>query len=137
MSANGIIFDWVTERHGCSIDSVFEKLRLDVKSDLDTRKNLGEQHDTFSFEPHFSFSSSQDAFSASVHFRNGNKRAAIFRRGKGYIGVADVDDKEIFRASLTLNKERQCRLVVDGEELEDWQFRMKVLEPVLFGDVPK
>ena len=29
--------------------------------------------------------------------------------------------------TLTLNRDRQCRFVVDGEELDGWQLRQKAL----------
>jgi hypothetical protein len=36
-------FEWVRERAECSIDKVFEKLRLEVKNDVELRQETRER----------------------------------------------------------------------------------------------
>lgn len=36
-------FDWVKGRASCSLETVFEKLKLDVESDIKTRNALNER----------------------------------------------------------------------------------------------
>jgi hypothetical protein len=51
-------FDWVTARQQCSIEKAFEKLRLEVEADVNTRQNLREKRpDWKGFEYGFVFAS--------------------------------------------------------------------------------
>jgi hypothetical protein len=43
------------------------------------------------------------------------------------------EDKEKCIATLTLNNEGECRLLVNGQELEEWQFRKMMWEELFFG----
>jgi hypothetical protein len=48
------------------------------------------------------------------------------------VGVIDDAGKEICVATLTITKERECRLLVNDDELTEWQFRKMVLESLFF-----
>ena len=48
------------------------------------------------------------------------------------IVVVDENDKELFSASVTVNNDKECVVVVGDEELEQWQFRKKALETLFF-----
>jgi hypothetical protein len=63
---------------------------------------------------------------------NGMERTISFIRSPNSIGVIDDAGKEICVATLTITKERECRLLVNGDELTEWQFRKMVLEPLFF-----
>jgi len=125
-------FDWVKARHACSIEQMFEKLRLDVKADIETRHELRERT-AFGFVDDFHFSSREDRFGATAVMRNGIRRTVVFHLSGNEIIVHDENDKELFRASVTLDNDKQCKFVVGQEQLEEWQFRKKALEGVLFG----
>ena len=45
----------------------------------------------------------------------------------------DDRDKLICSATLTLNRLGKCRLLVNEEELTQWQFRRMALEKLFFG----
>jgi hypothetical protein len=51
-------FEWVRERAECSIDKVFEKLRLEVKNDVELRQETRERSQEFGFLNAFHFTSS-------------------------------------------------------------------------------
>jgi hypothetical protein len=42
--------------------------------------------------------------------------------------ILAVHGEKRIEATVTLNRERKCMIVVNGEELENWQFRKLVLE---------
>jgi hypothetical protein len=46
----------------------------------------------------------------------------------------DQNDNEFLSATFTLNNDRECKIVVEGEELGSWQFRKKALEPLFFDE---
>jgi hypothetical protein len=136
---NAYNFDWVTARNECSLEKAFEKLRLDVKADVDKRQALRVKPPSWDgFEYGFNYSSNTSAFSASIHASNRSSQGVIFRlEPAGYIAVLNKNDEELFRATVTLDNERQCKFVVDGVELEDWQFRKKALEHIFFGELSR
>lgn len=126
-------FDWVTARQECSIAVVFEKLRSQVKSDVETREAMRampmDQHYAFKFVV-----SNEREFSALVM---GHKihRAVIFSLSMPSQSIKVRDEKDVlmFDATTTINDEGECRLKVKGQERELWQVRKMALESVLFG----
>jgi hypothetical protein len=127
-------FDWVSARHLCSVENLFDKLRLSVKNDVEIRQGLRKPVQEFGYQYGFSFASNGRAFSVTVRQSKGVTKIATFKLDKNRIIVSDETDKEFLSAKATLDKNRQCRFAVGDEELEDWQFRQKALEAVLFGD---
>jgi len=126
--------DWVTERNKCSIDKVFEQMRLDVKDDVEKRQELRVKHPEFGFLTGFHFNSSTSKFSASTQ-RQGGSLSITFCNRKSRIAVMDENDKEFMSGTLTLTDDMECRIVVSGESqpLEPWQFRKRALEKLFFG----
>ena len=108
---------------------VFERLRNDVAKDVDTWKRLPDRQGQIVFDP-------QDSYFAVV--KNGRPDAprVTFSLGRNEIEVNShgYGKTSSFTATLTLNRDRQCRLVVDGEELERWQLRQKALAPLFFPE---
>jgi hypothetical protein len=128
-------FDWVSARYtSCSIENLFDKLRLSVKNDVEIRQGLRKQLQFHGYQYGFSFASNDNQFSVTVRQKRGPVKVATFKLDKNRIVVFDENDKEFLSAKATLDKNRQCRFAVGDEELEDWQFRQKALEAVLFGD---
>lgn len=123
-------FDWVTARKDCSLETIFEKLRLGVKGDVEKRQGFsGSTGD--GFVEKFTFVSIAERFSATFSTPIA-RRTVIFSLGNDCIHVSDETDKELLRATVTLNNDKLCRLVINGEELEEWQFRKKALENLFF-----
>jgi hypothetical protein len=129
-------FDWVTARHECSLGKAFDKLRLDVEADVQTRLSLRERLPGFGgFHYGFEFSENASAFSVTVHGGNGRRQGVKFRLEDKHIAVLDEGGKELLQATVTLDNERQCKFVVGGLELEEWQFRKKALEHIFLGEL--
>ncbi len=126
-------FDWVTARAGCSLKQVFDNLRLGVQADVETRQKLREHHEGFGYLQSFSFASKASRFSASVDYQ-ASRGSVIFVLLADRIAVLDENNEELFNATVTLNNEKQCMLVVEKEEMEEWQFRKKALEVLFFSE---
>lgn len=118
-------FDWVGARLQCSVAIVFARLRQTLKRDVEQRDRAGGNYAfLFHSEAHSIFVSRRDA--------RGNSQTISFVETPDAIGVTD-DEKEMFVATLTLNNDGECRLLVNGQELTEWQFRKMALEKLFFG----
>jgi len=122
-------FDWVAARADCSVSEVFEKLRAQVKTDVDKRHALRPERTPYAFR----FVSEGPKFIALVE---GNKlhHAVIFSLENQIISVYDDDDNVIFKAEVTLNDEGKCVVKIDNEERELWQMRKMALERLFFTE---
>jgi hypothetical protein len=126
-------FNWVRARNDCSLGQVFEQLRLGVQGDIEERQKLRESSTLGDGIDHgFCYASKGNRFSATV--KTGTLQLSIiFTLKEDCIIVTGEDDQEMFRATLTLTNDRECRLVVASEEMEQWQFRKKALERLFFS----
>ena len=120
-------FDWVTARAKCSLVEVFEKLRLQVGVDVQTRnKLLSDPRDAFSVieseaKPSFSVIVPSNPL-PSITFSLSDERIGVSHKGR-----------LIFEATLTLGDDGECRLKINGKERELWQMRRMALEELFFG----
>jgi hypothetical protein len=122
-------FDWVTALSSCALSAVFEKLKIQVERDVDLRKaQLKESGATYSFK----FSPDGDSFVVTTLGNNISGRAIKFRLTVTSIAVHGADDNLMLEATLTLSDDGNCRLLIDGEEKELWQFRKRALEKLFF-----
>jgi hypothetical protein len=124
-------FDWVTARASCSIGSVFEHLRDETKADVAVISKLLELN---GYKANFTFESEQESFMVS-RATNGKSDFASVKFSRKEKAITVSKSGTVFlAATLTINNERQCRLVVNGQELEEWQFRKLALEQIFFGE---
>lgn len=121
-------FDWVKELSSCSLPAVFERLKLEVETDMNARMALRREGDAYGFE----MSRTADAFTV---FLNSNQRreAVKFTLKAKSIVVSDSSGDEMFEATLTLNDEGECRVKINGQERELWYMRRMALENLFFG----
>ncbi|MGH9386606.1 MAG: hypothetical protein ACRD2N_20225 [Vicinamibacterales bacterium] len=124
-------FDWVAARQACSLKTVFERLVLLAKRDVEAMKvTQGERV----FHP-FDFVNTGDGFSVSGSSFRGNIGVRFFLEDRQIVAESHrLDPKVSLRADLTLNDDGECRLLVDKVELQEWQFLKRALEPLLFGN---
>lgn len=123
-------FDWVTARRKCSAGEVFETLLAGARANVEAMATAtdGQTVNLFKLSSlDGSFSVSRPRFSGliGVRFYLADQEiiAEPFR-----LGGAGV-----LTATLTLNDDGECRLLVEGVELQPWQFLKRALEPLLFG----
>jgi predicted membrane GTPase involved in stress response len=120
--------DWVTARHACSVEEVFERLKAEVQEDVKTREALRPRTEDHS---HYAF-----------RFRGGPRWFAAFMDGKNKRGVqfklehprivVTKADGSFQEATVALNNEGRCVLKVGDTAYESWQFRKLVLEDLFF-----
>jgi hypothetical protein len=125
-------FDWLTARSECTALKMFIHLQDDVEKDLAIAKSV------FSDNREKKFTLKKDADRFSVYEEAIPPRRISFILGgtNTEISVEDEKGKKKFTATLTLNKDKKCMFVVNGEELESWQLRRKALESLFFSPRP-
>lgn len=121
-------FDWVNARAKCSLGLLFEQLKAQVEKDIDARQGLSKGPPYYYG---FKFISENDMIIALIEGHRLHK-AVTFRLSHNTIEVMGGDGKLLFSGTPTLNNDGDCRLRVNGDELELWQFRKKALEDLFF-----
>lgn len=125
-------WDWVTARKQCSAASVFESLALAAKQNVEKAAVISQ--DGRVTNP-CSFVSQGDSFSVARPTFQGVVGVRFYLVDQKISAEAHGGNLNIsMQADLTLNDEGECRLLVDGAELQEWQFLKRALEPVLFGE---
>ena len=119
--------DWVTIRSRCSLAPVFETLKLQLAGDVDKRNsqvgdnlytlvvNEGRMSVVFQPEPGATFGQS-----------------VVFVLTRSAIEIVDTNGQLKFKATPTINNDGECRLKINGKEMELWQVRKLALEDIFF-----
>ena len=118
----------MTARFECSLAKVFADLRLQIEQDVKTRndvrtdreKQRGRFEITATVGDSFMVLLSEDA-----------NRAVTFRLLQDSI-TATGTNGQIVKGTPTISDDGECRLKVDGRELDQWQFRKRALESLFF-----
>jgi hypothetical protein len=121
-------FDWVKARLECTPAKIFQKLQLEIEKDVNTRQSALPSNAGYVFNVVCSGS----VISVGI---NGDKvhHTITFRLTEWGIDVGhDLDLR--YKATLSLNDDGECRLAVDGKQLESWQFRRLALESLFFDN---
>ncbi len=121
-------FDWVNARANCSIGLLFEQLKTQVEKDMDTRQALCKGPPYYYA---FRFKVENNTIIALIEGHRLHE-SVTFRLSGNAIEVMGRDGKLSFNGIATLNNDGNCRLRVNGDELELWQFRKKALEDLFF-----
>lgn len=128
---------WVNARKECSLQNVFKVLGDGCKADVrDALQALipAHSHRTYAYDLHsngkFSVTRCEDAMLSgpcdSVDFEIVGHEIVVTHM------FATAGKNELLRASLTLNNDGECKMLVDGQELEQWQVRRMALEKLFF-----
>jgi hypothetical protein len=123
-------FDWVTGRSSCSLPKVFKELRLGVEEDIKTRNSLRPDNSPYLFSVREDLAD----FTVLLEGKDLN-RSVIFTLAEHAIVIRDNKGNQVFEVISIFNDEGQCRLSVNGEDLDPWQVRRMALEELLFGQV--
>jgi hypothetical protein len=122
-------FDWVGALSSCALSTVFEKLKTQVAADVERRR---EQLKASGANYTFQFSPDGTNFMVDTLGNKISGRAIKFKLTDTSIVVYDFQDKLLFEATLTLSDEGECRLLIDKQEKDLWQFRKRALETLFF-----
>ncbi len=130
-------FDWISARAACSVYQVFQKLRLQVESDVKKRNEIRTENEKTKYI--YRFAADGGAFSVCLEFLafEEQERGVVFKRTLSAIDVCSVSEELLFQGDVTLSNDGQCRIKVNDSEYNLWQFRKLALEGVLFKDVAK
>jgi hypothetical protein len=120
-------FDWVTERHSCSLPNVFKELRLQIEQDVKTRNGLRPNYAPYEF----SLVDNEGGFRVLLKSKELDI-GVTFKLAEHAILVRDDKGVEMFEVTLMLNNLGECQLNVDGEPREYWQVRRMALEELMF-----
>ena len=128
-------FEWVSAKAACTAASMFERLRVGVKQDVERRNALVSPDDGFRFE----FSEDEGGFDVArvegSRFSNPNVAGLVrFERAGPRIHIRSEDVDVDFTAILTLDPSGQCRFVVGEVLYADWEVRRLALEPLFFDE---
>ncbi len=127
-------FDWVSARSACSAAKVFHEIREGVESDV-TKRNQQRRNEEGNYQ--FSCTAKGNYLIVSLGGQGVilNKRRKFILDADGVVNVEDDEGNVMLAAELTLNDNGDCRLKVNGQEKEFWQFRRMALEGLLFGPI--
>jgi hypothetical protein len=120
-------FDWVTARHECSLGAMFTRLRRGAEKDIELRNGLRQKGEPSKWV----VEGRGDQFIVYRESQLGYKSVEFDRRQSSI----DIHSPELdfsVSATLTLADSGECKLVVDGQQLYEWQLRKRVLERLLF-----
>ncbi len=118
-------FDWVTARHQCSMNVVFERFCHAVQKDVLVWEQLPERQGTVVCDRQVDF------LAVVTNGRPDAPKVTFWLRDQA-IDVSRNGDASSFTVTLTLTRDRQCRFVVDGAAREGWEIRQMALEPLFF-----
>ena len=124
-------FDWVKARSECSLASVFHQLKLQITTYISQRNAMLPKDVGYIFKI---TGDSPDAFSAilaGIGVPNHIYQAIDFILANREIVVRNRQ-VELFRGTVTLNDDGQCRLKMNGKEFTLWQVRKMALEIQFF-----
>jgi hypothetical protein len=121
-------FDWVAARLECSAAKVFELLYLETLRSVEARNATLPEGQT-----RFETANGDGVFSVVRRHRFTGVAGVRFFLVGDEISVESQGVNVQFTASLTLNDEGECRLMVDGRTLDRWQVLRRALESLFFG----
>jgi hypothetical protein len=122
--------DWVTAHANCTVLKMFARLQIGIRKDVEIRNGLRRPGDYYVFE----VVESDGQLTVSWQGKGVQKSVRV-TRGPSEITVIDEDGNES-RATITLDTNRVCLLVVDGVTMDESHFRQRALERLLFTDWP-
>jgi hypothetical protein len=128
-------FDWVSAQAKCSAAVMYDRLRTQVRDDVQRRNGVFNRQDGWKFE----FHEDDDGFEASRVVGSGltaPKVGAIvrFERAGRRIHVMGEDIDVDFTAVVTLDVAGVCRFVVGEAVYSEWEIRRMALEQLFFEE---
>ena len=126
-------FDWVTEHLECSVAYEFAKLESAAKKAVEKLCQSGH----YGPETEIEFQSKGQKVFEVIRDRKPWEADSIrFCRDGKEIAVEDTrKENVIFKITLTLTEEGECRYQIDGKgEFLRWQVIRRALKPLFFGE---
>jgi len=127
-------FDWVSAQAQCNAGAMFERLRTQVREDVQRRNGLLGRSDEWRFE----FESEDDAFEVarvSGSLVDPKVSAVVtFERAGRRILIHSEDIEVDVTAIVMLDVTGACRFIVGEAIYSDWEIRRMALELLFFEE---
>lgn len=123
-------FNWVTARHGCSLASMFVRLRQQADQDVRTRQaQLGAASDT-----RFELISNSDRMFSVIRHDDPSFVAVDFSIDANLIKIERKSPAFTKHLGVSLCDDGVCRFTFKDEAIahEPWQITRLALEPLMF-----
>jgi hypothetical protein len=124
--------NWVVAMAECSAERLFERLRLQVKEDVEARNRLRKEGEQSKFVVH---DQGANLFTVTDGWTS-TARTVRFSFSAPEVAVNVVDNNEValdrFNGRPTLDEEGHCRIQVEGLVITEWQFRQRALQDLFF-----
>lgn len=123
-------FNWVDVRSACSIQKMFEELKLAVKQDAKAMNEFLKNDippRKFDIVEHSKFIK---VFEVDRYLDQ--PPAIAFSLSDNVIQVSDDTNKKMFAVTIGLNDDGDCKFIVDEKERDPWQIRRQALEGLFF-----
>lgn len=121
--------NWVEKRASCSAAQIFKELQFGIESDVVAANNAN------TISGPFMTTLTPDGCTFIVSLKNEVGPRIVFYCTQGRIEAKDEKRNIKISASLALSDVGRCVLRIENEgDLEQWQFRKRVLENFFFGD---
>ena len=127
-------FDWVSAQAQCTAVTTFERLRMQVREDVQRRNGLLGRTDGWRFE----FETEDDAFDVARVSGSlvDSKTSAVvtFERAGRHIHIHSEDIDIDITAIVALDVGGACRFIVGEAIYSDWEIRRMALELLFFEE---
>jgi hypothetical protein len=119
-------FNWVEARAKCSLAEMYSQIRLDVEADVEARNKLLPSGAHYGFK----FTRASGRFTVLTE-SNGPNKSIDFVLSEKYIEILS-EKSPMFTATVGLNDDGECILLVNGIERKRWQVAKMALDHIFF-----
>jgi hypothetical protein len=127
-------FDWVKARAACSLETLFQQLRVAAKRDVDSMNAVLAKDGR---PVQCQFGDYSDRFLVTISGNGFPMRRAEFTLKPSEIVIeTDKPKEQKLSAVASLDQDGVCQLVVEGQRLELWQVCRIALEDLFFAELP-
>ncbi len=122
-------FDWVTARFDCSLTKMWIRLKVGVTTDVNIRNGLRKEGAGYKFEIE------ENGQSFLIYREAGDFQSppsVEFKLTAKGIEISSESSQFNILATVTLDREGQCKFSVSGQEWEEWHLRKFALEKLFF-----
>jgi hypothetical protein len=128
-------FDWVRERSKCSLRSIFDTLAGAVKKDVETATQLLQEAHNDKIVFHYTQDRNlitvvRERFDVADQAQSQTR--VRFALSASEITVERQQQKQ-FSILGSFNEKGECKIVVNGQDLEPWKICRMALEDLFFG----
>jgi|SRR5579864_2337902 len=123
--------EWIRARSECSHVQAFERLKTEVRDDVEANNKLIRAGGASSGL--FVIQFFDRSFRVYLDLANIDRAVVFSLQSDFSIAVDGTNPPVAIRGTVVLDDDGKCRLRVNDQELKFWQFRRRALEALFFG----